>query len=137
MPKTQQVAENKTENTFPVVCIGMSSGGTAPLKNIFRDLSPATGMAFVIIHHIHTAETLLPEILSNCTMPVRPTSPGMVLRPDHVYVLPSGKEMMAADGVFSVRPRVKAFRLVKCLHRFSELSFSEPPSRNRGGPFWT
>jgi hypothetical protein len=35
VPKVQQVAENEAGILFPVVCIGMYSGGTTPLKKIF------------------------------------------------------------------------------------------------------
>jgi two-component system, chemotaxis family, protein-glutamate methylesterase/glutaminase len=103
----QQMTDNRTGTSLPVVCIGMSSGGIQPLLEVFRKLSPKTGMAFVIIHHVRTT-TLLPEILSDCTvMPVELASPGQQLFPNHVYVLAPGKEMLAADGFFSVLPRTK------------------------------
>lgn len=94
---------------FPIVCIGMSAGGLSPLKELFRTISPTTGMAFIVTHHIRTVPTLLPEILSRCTtMPVQLAHPGLVIQPDHVYVLPSGQEMTAEDGYFGVRTRSKA-----------------------------
>jgi len=92
----------------PVTCIGMSAGGIEPLKTIFRKLPAESGMAFVILHHIRTVPTLLPEILSGCTdMPVELASGGRIVQPNHVYVLPSGKEVTLADSFFSVRSRSK------------------------------
>ena len=95
-----------SERKFPIVCIGMSAGGIAPLKELFEKISATTGMAFVVVHHIRTIPTLLPEILATCTsMPVELARPGLVVKPDHIYILPSGQEITTADGYFSIRPR--------------------------------
>jgi chemotaxis response regulator CheB len=95
---------------FPMVGIGMSSGGAIPLQKIFLGLSPTTGMAFVVIHHVRWIPTLLPEILSRCTvMRVQLASDGLEVEANHVYVLSAGTEMTAKDGFFSVRPRSKSF----------------------------
>jgi chemotaxis response regulator CheB len=92
----------------PIVCIGISSGGIFPLKQILKAVGHKTGMAFVVIHHVSHVETLLPEILAGSTvMPIQWASPGLPVQPNHVYVLPSGKELMAKNGCFSVRPRSK------------------------------
>lgn len=92
----------------PVVCIGMSAGGITPVKVLFRALSPQTGMAFVLIHHLHISETHLPKLLSSWTkMPVRLARPRMMINANHVYVLPAGKEMTLTDGLFSIVPRSK------------------------------
>ena len=86
----------------------MSTGGIESLKPIFRALPAISGMAFVVVHHIRNVPTLLPEILSACTpMPVQLASGGLVVRPNHVYVLPSGKEVTLADSFFSVRSQSK------------------------------
>lgn len=97
----------ESSGPVPFVCIGMSSGGLAPLKLIFQQLSTKTGMVFILIHHL-AVRTTLPEILSYQTsMPVTEAADGEVALPNHVYVLPPGMEMTIADGVFSIRPRSK------------------------------
>ncbi|HEY7304885.1 MAG TPA: chemotaxis protein CheB [Bryobacteraceae bacterium] len=94
---------------FPVVCIGLSAGGIAPLQMLFRALNPNTGMAFVVIHHLRQEHpTLLPVILSSCTsMPVQLAKPYIAIQPNHVYVIPSGKEIILTDGAFAVHARSK------------------------------
>lgn len=94
---------------FPIVCVGMSAGGVAPLQTLFRALNSKTGMAFVAIHHLRQRNpTQLPMILSSCTsMPVQLAEPGISIQPDHVYVLPSGQEMTLADGSFALHARSK------------------------------
>lgn len=97
----------QTNDQLPVVCIGMSSGAVAPLRKLFQHLSPTTHLAFVVIHHLQ-CPTLLPVMLSSCTaMPVDLASANQALRPNHVYVIPSGKEIRLADGFFSLQPRSK------------------------------
>ena len=98
----------KKQHTFPVVCIGMSTGALAPLIIMFRQLRNDTGMAFVVLHHVRSFPTNLASILSRCTsMPVEMATSGLKMEPNHVYVLPSGQEMIAADGHFNMRARSK------------------------------
>ena len=110
-PPTPQKAPRyraRKHSSFPVVCIGLSAGGIAPLKELFSQLSPTTGMAFVVIHHVRKIPTLIPEILAACTtMPVLLASAGVKLKPGQVYVLPSGKELAVTDNSFALRTRTK------------------------------
>jgi chemotaxis response regulator CheB len=94
-------------DTVPIVCIGLSAGAIKPLEKLFRDLNPRTGMAFVVIHHLREQHpTLLPSILSRCTqMDVELIRPGMPIEPDHVYVIPSGSEVIISDATLGLRPR--------------------------------
>ena len=71
-------------------------------------LSPDTGMAFVVVHHLRHSPTFLPAILSRHTlMPVELASAESPLEPNHVYILPSGKEIRISDGVLRLRPLSK------------------------------
>ena len=91
----------------PIVCIGLSAGATKPLQELFRALSPDTGMAFVVIHHLRKEHpTLLPSILSHCTkMKTELVKPGMSIEPNHVYILPSGAEITISDATLALQPR--------------------------------
>ena len=96
------------KHTLPVVCIGMSKGAVAPLIMMFEQLKTDTGMAFVVLHHVRSFPTHLDRILAGCTtMPVQNATSALEIRPNHVYVLPSGDEMIVADGCFRTRPRSK------------------------------
>jgi two-component system, chemotaxis family, protein-glutamate methylesterase/glutaminase len=100
---------NHTEKcTFPLVCIGLSKGAVEPLIMMFTKLRTDTGMAFVVLHHVRSFPTHLDRILAACTsMPVEMATSGMKIQPNHVYVLPSGDEMIVTDGIFRTRPRSK------------------------------
>ena len=66
------------DQAVPVVCIGMSAGGLKPLQTILQQLSPATGMAFVLVCHLSRTEpTFLPRLISNWSrMPAGLVQPG-------------------------------------------------------------
>ena len=85
-----------------VVGIGALAGGLESLTELFNAIHHATGMAFVVISHLdpkHKSE--LSEILSRaCALPVREVDDGMAVVPDHVYVMPSDRDMVITQGVF-------------------------------------
>ena len=116
---------------FPVVCIGFSAGGVEPLQTIFRQLSPHTGMAFVIVAHVSRSDpTLLPYLLARWSkMPAEVASSGLVLKPNHIYTIPPGKEITIKDGYFDVRPRSKVFGWPNVITLFlnSLAAWSKPP----------
>jgi chemotaxis response regulator CheB len=87
----------------------MSKGAVAPLIMMFTQLKTDTGMAFVVVHHVRSFPTHLEKILASCTsMPVETATSGLHIEPNHVYVLPSGDEMIVSDGAFRTRKRSKA-----------------------------
>ncbi len=95
----------------PVVCVGFSAGGLHPLRAILRRIRSDTGMAFVVIPHLNrTLPTHLPWLMSQWTsMPAELARTGLVLQPNHIYVIPPGQEIAVRDGSFGVQPRSKAF----------------------------
>jgi CRP/FNR family cyclic AMP-dependent transcriptional regulator len=73
-----------------IVGIGGSAGALNAYKALLDALPSNTGMAFVIVSHIHpTANSQLAQILSRHTnMPVILASTAMPIRANHVYVIP-------------------------------------------------
>lgn len=92
---------------YPVVCIGMSAGGIEPLRDLFQTLSPATGMAFVIVHHLrdHPPDDLTWLLSRWTSMPVHIVEDGAKIKPNEVYVIPSGKEISLTDATLELKPR--------------------------------
>jgi chemotaxis methyl-accepting protein methylase/transcriptional regulator with PAS, ATPase and Fis domain len=85
---------------FPVVGIGCSAGGLDALEKFFSLLAPASGMAFVVVQHLDPdRESALPALLARyTTLPVVEVKDRMPLEPDHVYVIPPGKDLSLLDG---------------------------------------
>lgn len=64
-------------------------------------------MAFVLVQHLDpTHDSILAEILSKETdMPVVMVRSGTRIKPNHVYVIPQNKNMMASRGTLRLMPR--------------------------------
>ena len=96
----------KSDNLFPVVGIGASAGGLDAFKKLLKAIPENSGMAFVLVQHLDPShESLLPEILQKVTsIPVLEITDDIKVEPNHIYVLPSNKMMVATDGVLLLAP---------------------------------
>lgn len=93
-----------------IVGIGASAGGLNAYKAFFDALMPNTGMAFVVVSHIHpAAHSQLAEILSRHTkMPVTLSRSGMTIWADEVYVIPGDADLLVENGALKViSPRTR------------------------------
>jgi len=93
-----------------IVGIGGSAGGLNAYKALLDALPSNTGMAFVIVSHIHpTANSQLAQILSrHTTMPVMLASTAMPIRANHVYVNPPNADLLIESYTFKViSPRAR------------------------------
>ena len=95
-------------NLFPVVGIGASAGGLDAFKKLIKAIPENSGMAYVLVQHLDpNHESMLPELLQKVTkIPVLEISDDIKVLPDHIYILPSNKMMVANDGVLQLTPRI-------------------------------
>ena len=92
-----------------LVGIGGSAGGLKAVTTLFQALPADTGMAFVVILHLHpTAHSELAQILSRQTnMPVVLASDAMPIRANHVYVIPPNSDLVIEGETLKVvSPRI-------------------------------
>lgn len=83
----------KPAKPFPIVGLGASAGGLDALEKFLAHVPDDSGIAFVVVTHLHPGHvSLLPELLGKCTrMPVRTAADGLVVEPNTVYMsLPDG-----------------------------------------------
>lgn len=87
-----------------VVGLGASAGGLEALQTFFEEMSPDSGMAFVVIMHLSPDhESHLPELLqSHTTMVVDRVADSVTLQADHVYVIPPNRKLTATDSRLNV-----------------------------------
>ena len=80
--------------------IGASAGGLQALQAFFEALPSDTGMAYVVITHLHPEyESHLAELLQTRTdMPVKQVTDSMPVEEDHVYVIPPNRGLIMEDG---------------------------------------
>jgi two-component system chemotaxis response regulator CheB len=97
-------AENLTHD-FPVVCVGGSAGGLDAYTRLLRNLPDDMGVAIVIVNHLRTVATQLHEILPRYTnMPVVLITEGLVLQPNHVFIIPPQRDLHIFEGKFRLKP---------------------------------
>ena len=94
----------------PIVGIGASAGGLEALTALLGALPPDSGLDFVIIQHLDPKhESLLPSLLSRSTgMPVRQVKDGMLVEPNHVYVIPPNTSLAVTQHTLRLTPREAA-----------------------------
>ena len=95
-------------NAFPVVGIGASAGGLDAFKKLLKAIPEDSGMAYVLVQHLDPShESLLPDLLQKVTnIPVLEISDEIKVEPNHIYVIPSNKMMVANDGVLQLTSRL-------------------------------
>jgi two-component system CheB/CheR fusion protein len=110
LPKSAPAkVRRQPSESFPVVGIGASAGGLEAVTLLLKDLPQDTGMAFVLVQHLDPLhESSLTTLLSRATaMLVSEAREGMVVEPDHVYVIPPNKSMFIEQRVLHLLPRSK------------------------------
>lgn len=92
--------ENMQEEPFYVVGIGASAGGLEALQNFFKAMTSNIGAAFVVVQHLSPDhKSLMDELLSRCTtMIVKAAQDGQKVMPNHVYLIPPGKDLSIYQG---------------------------------------
>jgi len=85
---------------FPIVAIGASAGGLEAAKKFIAALPADTGMAFILVQHLDpTHASMMVELLAqHAAMAVSQASEGMIVEPDHFYVIPPGSYIAFEGG---------------------------------------
>ncbi len=93
---------------FPIVGIGASAGGLEAFSELLRYLPEKTGMAFVLVQHLDPKHgSSLQEILARTTkIPVTEVTQGVVVQPDHAYVIPANANLTIKNGMLQLGSRV-------------------------------
>ncbi|NID13467.1 CheR family methyltransferase [Fibrivirga algicola] len=108
--RKNSVKESKkilSDNLFPVVGIGASAGGLNAFRHFIKAIPDQSGMAYVLVQHLDpNHDSLLPDLLQKVTtIPVLEIADDVKVQPNHIYILPSNKMLVANDGVLQLSPR--------------------------------
>lgn len=88
-----------------MVCIGGSAGGLDSYIRLLRNLPADLGAAIVIVNHLRTVTTRLHEILPRYTaMPVELITERLLIRPNHVFIIPEQRDLHVCNGEFRLEP---------------------------------
>jgi two-component system CheB/CheR fusion protein len=93
-----------------MVGIGASAGGLEALEQFFAHVPSDSGLAYVVVQHTSPEhKTLLGSLLQRVTaLPVRDAHNGVVLAPDHIYVMPTGGQLRVERGFLRFKPARKS-----------------------------
>jgi two-component system CheB/CheR fusion protein len=93
-----------SENNFPVVALGASAGGLEAFTQFLIGLAPKSGMAFIIIQHLDPSHpSSLVELLGRVSpIPIVEAIEGVVISPDHAYIIPPGKSLSIHKRTLSI-----------------------------------
>ena len=90
---------------FPIVCVGGSAGGLDAYIRLLQNLPADMGVAIVIVNHITLFPTRLHEVLPRFTsMPVELITENLVIEPNHVFIIPSNRDLHVDGEVFQLNP---------------------------------
>lgn len=87
--------------------IGASAGGLDAFKKLLKAIPDDSGMAYVLVQHLDpNHESLLVELLQKVTnIPTLEIANDIKVQPNHIFIIPSNKMMIANDGVLELSPR--------------------------------
>jgi chemotaxis response regulator CheB len=99
------MASRQITKDLPIVCVGGSAGGLDAYTRLLRHLPANLGVAVVIVNHLRIVATQLHEILPRFTsMPVELITEGLDVRPNHVFIIPSQRDLHINGGQFRLKP---------------------------------
>jgi chemotaxis response regulator CheB len=100
MPRLDETMKN-----FPIVCVGGSAGGLDAYIRLLKCMPADMGVAIVIVNHLTQVPTQLHEILPRFTsMPVELITENLVIEPNHVFIIPSNRDLHVDGEVFHLKP---------------------------------
>jgi len=90
---------------FPIVCVGGSAGGLAAYIRLLQNLPCDMGVAVVIVNHITIMPTQLHEVLPRfTTMPVDLITDKLLIKPNHVFIIPANRDLHVDGEAFHLEP---------------------------------
>ncbi len=103
-----------------MVGIGASAGGLEALEQFFANVPTDSGLAYVVVQHTSPEhKTLLGSLLQRVTaVPVHDAHNGVVLAPDHIYVMPTGGQLRVERGCLRFKPARKSSSSPKAIDVF-------------------
>src|SRR5216684_5614456 len=105
--KSPGAVPHEQDSATTIVAIGASAGGIEAVTDLLKYLPANTGMAFVLVQHLDPKHhSILTELLARKTaMSVTEVSDGLLVEPNHVYVIPPNATMSISDHTLHLGPR--------------------------------
>jgi two-component system, chemotaxis family, CheB/CheR fusion protein len=133
-PSVDATLPRGQEHDSTIVAIGASAGGIEALSDLLSALSPDTGMAFVLVQHLDPRHhSILTELLTRKTrMTVTEVSDGLLVEPNHLYVIPPNTTMSISDRTLHLVPREESGGLHMSVDHFMRALATQKGNRAIG-----
>ena len=84
--------------------MGASAGGLEAFEHFFKNMSPNSGAAFVLISHMDPSHaSMMTELIQRLTqMPVKEAVDQMPVEYNHIYVIPPNKDLAIFKGLLQL-----------------------------------
>lgn len=134
MKDTQLQSSPPVTVVAPIVGLGASAGGLEALQQLLAEVSPGTGMAYVVIQHLDPEHrSMLAGLLApRVQIPVVEVVDGMEAAPNRIHVIPPGAEIHVRDGVLSLVSRSRTRGLHLPIDTFFRALAADQPGRGIG-----
>lgn len=96
--KPKDITDSKP--SFPVIGMGGSAGSFHAFEKFFLHMPMDSGMCFIIVMHLDKSHYInVADILQPVTsMKITEAEDGTRIEPDHIYIIPPGKDMGIHNG---------------------------------------
>ena len=86
------------------MAIGASAGGLEACTSLLAALVDGHGLAFILVQHLDpTHESMMVELLAaHTSMTVQQAVQGILIEPDHLYIIPPGTYLSVEKGALHV-----------------------------------
>lgn len=117
-----------------MVGVGASAGGLEAFTQLLQHLPSDTGMAFVLVQHLHPGyASVLTDILTRETsMPVVEATDNQRVEPNHLYVIPPNAHLVIKQGRLRLLPRPQEQGHILSIDQFFRTLAEEQGSRAIG-----
>ncbi|MEW4454474.1 chemotaxis protein CheB [Bremerella sp. JC817] len=90
-----------------VVGIGASAGGLEALERFFKGVHGDLPVAFVVVQHLSPEQpSMMDHLLKRYTsLPVQQATHKLQVQPNHIYLIPPGKDMILSNGMLLIADR--------------------------------
>ncbi|MDF1584357.1 MAG: chemotaxis protein CheB [Methyloprofundus sp.] len=106
-PKNRSKKSVATPPERYIIAIGASAGGLDALERFFDELPSNSDAVFVVVQHLSPDhKSMMDNLLARHTaMPVLMAENTMEMKPNHVYLIPPGKNMTVAGNQLRLIPK--------------------------------
>ena len=110
----------ETEYQQTIIGVGASAGGLDPLDRMFRKIPSDSGLSFVVVQHLSPDfKSHMDQLLGRATeIPIHVVDDGMLVEPNHIYLIPPSKEMVISNRRLLLTERSKERVLTHPIDQF-------------------